>query len=320
MAYRFAVGTVDVSQMNPAALSIHLLALLEKLSARAGVEDVHHLRTTVRRLEVELGEPPAAGPDKKRDKIARSLQSLRRQAGKVRDLDVHLGLLAPPLLPTHPHDRSQDKLRRILQDKRARNLGKLHARIAKSAPLLESRLPARIEQAPHAESSAPNAIQQTARARQQFLQRTTEIPADVQPLHQLRIQTRKLRYALEPLQACQEVQAEAAALVAQFKQVQDAIGVWHDWATLEQLAARHLNPAHSGPLCHALHARCQREYRRARRIVQSVRHRITQASATAAPGAGGRRGVNRRLPGAKPSVDPYPARAQSTLQLILKAG
>jgi hypothetical protein len=35
MAYRFAVGTVDVSQKNPAVLSIHSLALLENLFACA---------------------------------------------------------------------------------------------------------------------------------------------------------------------------------------------------------------------------------------------------------------------------------------------
>ena len=308
MAYRCAVGTVDVSQMNPAALSIHLLALLEKVSARAGVEDVHHLRTTVRRLEVQLGKPPAGAPDK----IAKSLKSLRRQAGKVRDLDVHLGLLDPPLLPTRPNDPLQDKLRHILKDKRARKLGKLHDRIAKSVPLLESRLPARVERAPHAALSARDALQLTARARRQFLQWTAEIPADEQALHQLRIQTKKLRYAMEPLQA----RAGGAALVAKFKQVQDAIGVWHDWATLEQLASRYLDPAQSGPLRHALHAHCQREYRRARRTAQSVRNWMARASA----GAGGRSGVNRRISGARPSVSSYPARAHSTLKLIGKAG
>lgn len=264
MAYRCAVGTVDVSKMNPAVLSIHLLALLEKVSTRAGIEDVHRLRTTVRRLEVQLGAPSA--------KVAKSLRSLRRQAGKVRDLDVHLGLLNPPLLPTQPHDKSQDKLRQILKDKRACRLGKLRDRVAQSAPLLESRLPALVEHAHHAAPTPAEALRHCARARRQFLQWTGEIPADAERLHQLRIQTKKLRYAMEPLQACEAAHAEAAALVAKFKQVQDAIGIWHDWATLEQLAARYLDPAQSDALCHALHAHCEREYRHARRTAQSVRN------------------------------------------------
>jgi CHAD domain-containing protein len=311
MAYRFAVGTVDVSKLNPAVLSIHLLALLEKVSARAGIEDVHRLRTTVRRLEVQLGDPPA--------RIARPLKSLRRRAGKVRDLDVHLGLLKPPLLSTQPQEKLQDKLRQILKDKRARQLGKLRARVAKAAPLLESRLPALVERTSHAAAALHDARQQAARARQQFLQWTQEIPADEAGLHQLRIQTKKLRYSLEPLLAHEE----AAALVAKFKQVQDAIGKWHDWVTLEQLAARYLDPAaESAPLSNALHAHCEREYRHARRTAQTVRSWLSRASATGGPGASGRSGVRRRVPGAKPSGGPYPTRAAAgtSLKLIRKAG
>jgi CHAD domain-containing protein len=273
MAYRFAVGTVDVSKLNPAVLSIHLLALLEKVSARAGIEDVHRLRTTVRRLEVQLGTPPA----RVANKVAKSLKSLRRGAGKVRDLDVHLGLLNPPLLPTQPQDKSQDKLRQVLKDKRARQLGSLRARVAKSAPLLESRLPAIVEHAPHAAVSPRDARQQAGRARQQFLQWTQEIPADAEGLHRLRIRTKKLRYSMEPLLAHEE----AAALVAKFKQVQDAIGKWHDWLTLEQLAARYLDTADAAPLRDALHAHCEREYRRARRTAQSVRQWLNEAQPAA---------------------------------------
>jgi len=269
MAYGFAVGTVDTSKLNPAVLSIHLLALLEKVSARAGIEDVHRLRTTVRRLEVQLGAPPARGADK----VAKSLKSLRRKAGRVRDLDVHLGLLKPPLLPMDPLAKLQDKLRRVLKDKRDRQLVSLRARVAKAAPLLESRLPALVERAPHAAAPARDAHQQTIRARQRFLQCTHEIPADEEGLHQLRIQTKKLRYSLEPLQACEE----AAALVAKFKQVQDAIGTWHDWATLEQLAGRALDPDESAALRNALHAHCERAYRRARRTAQSVRDWMQEA-------------------------------------------
>jgi CHAD domain-containing protein len=66
-------------------------------------------------------------------------------------------------------------------------------------------------------------------------------------------------------------------LVPKFKQVQDAIGKWHDWATLEQLAGRCLDPDESGPLRNALHAHVEREYRRARRTAQGVRDWMMEA-------------------------------------------
>src|ERR1019366_278679 len=162
-------------------LSIRLLALLEKVSARAGTEDVHRLRTTVRRLEVQLGAPPAKvanrGANKVANKVAKSLKALRRKAGKVRDIDVHLGLLKPPRLSPSPARRprasappearpqpwaqpwaqSQDKLRQILQHKRGRQLGALRRLVAEAAPLLESRLPALVERRPQATGSLRDA-------------------------------------------------------------------------------------------------------------------------------------------------------------------
>jgi CHAD domain-containing protein len=331
MAYRFGVATANPSQWNPAVLSIRLLALLEKVSARAGAEEVHRLRTTVRRLEVQLGSPPA--------RIAKSLKILRRKAGKVRDIDVHLGLLKPPLLsppPAHrrkvaaspdagpqltpqPRPQPQDKLRQILKDKRDRQFGALRALVAEAAPLLESRLPAFVERCPQATVSLRDARQQAGRARQRFLQWTRDIPGDEQGLHELRIRTKKLRYSLEPLEACEE----AAGVVAKLKQVQDAIGRWHDWQTLEQLAARYLDSSDAAPARDALHARCACEYRRARRTAQSVRSWMSQASATGGPGASGRSGIGGRVPAAKPSVGgatPAAAGTDAPPRLIRKAG
>jgi CHAD domain-containing protein len=215
----------------------------------------------------------------------------------VRDIDVHLGLLKPPRLSPSPARRprasgppeagpqpwaqswaqSQDKLRQILQHKRDRQLGALRALVAEAAPLLESRLPALVERRPQATGSLRDAHQRASRARQRFLQWTRDIPGDEQGLHQLRIRTKKLRYSLEPLQACQE----AAGLVAKLKQVQDAIGKWHDWVTLEQLAARYLDSSDAAPARDALRAHCEREYRRARRTAQSVRSWMSGAQLTA---------------------------------------
>jgi CHAD domain-containing protein len=269
MAYCFAVATIDAGQSNAAVLSIRLLALLERIPEHAGPEDVHRLRTTVRRLEVQLGDCPA--------KVSKSLKSLRKKAGKLRDIDVHLVLLKPALFLQMSGNRNavsglreklRQKLREILKAKRDRHLAFLREVVAEAAPLLQAKLPILAERAARSKGSAAHDIhQQSARARKLFLRWTRSVPEDAERLHQLRIHTKKLRYSLEPMQEHEE----AADLVAQLKRVQDAIGNWHDWATLEQLAERELADPEATPACAMLQARTGREYRKARRAAESVR-------------------------------------------------
>jgi CHAD domain-containing protein len=273
MAYRGAVTTMNTSQVNPAMLTTRLLDLLEKISRRAGEEDVHRLRTTVRRLEVHLPNPPA--------RIAKSLRGLRRRAGKVRDIDVHLALLKEPVPARAPLERAQKKLRQMLRAHRARQLVLLRRRVVEAAPLLVTSLPALAARAVRAPAAVVDAQQQTARARRRFLRWTLSLPADAVWFHRLRIRAKKLRYSLEPLQ----LHGEAAELTAQLKQVQDAIGCWHDWATLQQRAFEAFDTPQQTPdsayLCAALRARTALQYRQARQIVRSVRASLANAKPVA---------------------------------------
>jgi len=126
-----------------AELSVRLLALLGKMADKGDEEDVHKLRTTVRRLEVQLGQCPP--------KIAKSLKSLRRKAGKVRDVDVHLGLLRSSLFtgPAAAPNAAAvcDKLRRALESERERHVESLLRVVEDAAPLLEARLPKVVQHA-----------------------------------------------------------------------------------------------------------------------------------------------------------------------------
>jgi CHAD domain-containing protein len=245
-------------------LSSRLLALLKKMPESASAEDVHRFRTTLRRLEVHLGKCPS--------KIAKSLRKLRKRAGKVRDTDVHLLLLKSSLFARSlsggrtPVD-SREKLRKALGAKREHDLSSLRRLIAAAAPSLEAKLPGLAGSAERPEPGIQQAAQLTAQARGGFLQWTRNIPEESEQLHRLRISTKKLRYSLEPLEAF----PLSAELAAHLRQVQDAIGNWHDWATLLQLAGRELGPSGSDPAYAALEARTGREYRKARRIAQDVR-------------------------------------------------
>lgn len=230
---------------------------------KAAAEDVHKLRTTVRRLEVQLGPCPP--------KVAKSLKSLRRKAGRVRDIDVHLELLKSALFRGRTAAPSAaivcDKLHRALESQRKRHLESLIRVVADAAPLLESRLPRVVHRAAKPMPTARSAHQFTSAARQRFLQWTRSIPEEGAPLHRLRIDAKKLRYSLEPLSAF----AESAETAKQLKQVQDAIGRWHDWATLLELATHELGSPASEPAYAAMEVRTMREFNKARGIAERVR-------------------------------------------------
>src|SRR5258706_1267658 len=82
--------------MSSASRTTSLLRSLGKICERLGssvaAEDVHHLRTTVRRIEALL-EATGAGDSGKAPKIRKRLARLRRRAGAVRDVDVQISAL-----------------------------------------------------------------------------------------------------------------------------------------------------------------------------------------------------------------------------------
>jgi CHAD domain-containing protein len=231
--------------------------------------------------------------DKCPAKISKALKGLRKKAGKVRDIDVHLDLLKTALPSkisanrdaTDVRDKLREKLRKILQAKRDRQLRSLLDAVAEAAPVLETKLPMLAEGAAQSTPSAHDAHLHAQRVRKLFLQWTRRVPEDEARLHRLRINTKKLRYSLEPL----EQYKEAAELAAKFKQVQDAIGSWHDWATLEQLAERELESSDAVPICATLQRGTGREYRKALRAAESVRAWMTPVASVQRQPRGGNR-------------------------------
>jgi CHAD domain-containing protein len=264
MAYRFGVVQNHLNSPSAAALSVRLLALLQTIPNRAGKKEIHLLRTSVRRLEAQLHAPPAS--------LARAMKQLRRKAGKLRDIDVHLGLLeTPPAVKGLPASASHgqwSRLRAELKRQRSRRTEKLRELVAELAPLLQRRLPASAESTSLRPAPQAAAVEQRLDgARRSFLRWVRRVPSDPLRFHQLRIKVKNIRYTLEPLAAAS---AEAAGLVEQLKRAQDAIGNWHDWATLQALASGVLEGEDGAAACRALEARTTREFRRAQRIVAAA--------------------------------------------------
>jgi len=286
---------------------------LKNFPKQPTVEEVHDLRTRSRRVESILEALEMNSGNEK--KILRHLKSIRRRAGKVRDMDVftlyivglganedgscivrlvhHLGL------ERRRHDRKLYSLvQRDAGDLRRRlrraqlQLRSLVQRFVRSIANLNRKQKAKTEEPPlHAVSVALRLFEELAAVRH----------LGANNLHSYRIEVKRLRYILE---MAEDDAGEQHQFIEELKEVQDAIGEWHDWLELANIAHRVLT---HGNGCRAI-----------QKIEQTTRKKFTQALHTtqqmqqrylAAPGAG-RKGKS-VTPGAEPRL-PIPALAATS--------
>lgn len=234
---------------------------LSRLSSASDPEAVHRFRTTVLRLEILL-EQLSPGGDRKRKKLLKRLQRIRKGAGKVRDIDVQLAALGTLRIAPEPRRKRQlaegllelraqheSKLRKLLKKSDIRELRKRLARAAKEAnfeapldPLTRARQ--MLESAP----VAPNPPGETA-------------------LHRYRRVVKRARYAAEfaPPSTARKL------LIAQLQRLEDAIGHWHDWFTLTRTAVNRWGDVTQSALVAALHAVTGAKFRQAVAVVSPPR-------------------------------------------------
>lgn len=226
---------------------------LTRLSSDQQAEAVHSFRTTTRRLETLL-QRLLPDCDRNQKKLLKMLGRIRRRAGRVRDLDVQLAALRSLKVPMEPRRKTQlmqrllelraeheIKLARLLKKRQIRELRKRIKRAGQAVKLKRSRDPLLIAR----EILSPV----TAAAE----------PVNDDLLHQYRIAVKRARYAAE----FAAKSAEAARFVAALKQLQDALGNWHDWMTLTQTATEHLGDVGQSSLVAALHNVTRGKFRQA---------------------------------------------------------
>ena len=206
---------------------------VSKLKREISPKSVHRLRTTIRRVEslIDYVRPEL---EKKQRKVLKELASLRRRAGRVRDLDVQAELLGAIANGSTAADRRAVK--ELLLGKRERQARKLAVAVGK---LQTSRLSAWIK-TNLAEEDNPDAdVKVTANplgsARAELAKLAIKLQSsELKPkrLHEVRIKLKRIRYLAEVA----EDSADRARLLEQMKSVQDATGEWHDWETLAKTA------------------------------------------------------------------------------------
>lgn len=274
-------------------LAVELGSVLKRLSRDPRPRNVHLYRTTLRRLEALVGLLSAAKTRKSR-KLFKELGRLRRRAGRVRDLDVQLALLRTVRASASGKDRQ--KVERRLRKSRLKQSHKLLDRLEPDAlwvlckglrSLSASGVFNQLELPADPIADGRRALGELAQEFPQLNEAT---------LHEYRIRCKFIRYRAE---LAGDVPA-AAQLTADLKQLQDAIGAWHDCVQLGATAEKEL--PQSSSLLAAIHGVRIRKYEEALKTVQEVRRRAlaeparkpprgATARAKASPGRGSRSAV-----------------------------
>jgi CHAD domain-containing protein len=204
---------------------------------------VHRARVATRRLREALAVLGVKRRSVRR--LRKDLQALTRVLGPVRELDVTLGLIVRLLHDEPDLEGALETMRIQLMHKRARRRSRLLHYIddVDIAGLL-----ARIR-AIDAEAKASLAARQVPvdrdAVRRRIADRTARLEEAIgragalyapEPLHEVRIALKKLRYALElgRLVRLPHAAREANSL----RRFQDLLGEWHDWQVLSAHAVR----------------------------------------------------------------------------------
>jgi CHAD domain-containing protein len=275
---------VDRNTPNPDRRAARLFQKLGKLTQQllpnATPESVHQFRTTIRRLESVIATR-SLQEQRNVAKLARQLATLRRRAGKVRDLDVQLAALCNIRMESGGRDKTvlaqylasirskrEKKLLETLEDEVANGLRK---RMRRGAKLLA-------RQSPGGQSQ-----DFTTEALQKFWKIAADYPLLTEEnFHGFRTECKRIRYLAEMSAGTREAERVVAAL----KRVQDAIGEWHDWLTLSNTAQEAIpNPA--SPLLAAIRAYRRSKFNEALRVVTEVKQQLlNKVAALERDGAG----------------------------------
>jgi CHAD domain-containing protein len=207
--------------------------LVKKLPRNPTPEEIHRLRTRVRRFEVEL---QASGLDAQRKEkwLLKQLARIRKRAGKVRDMDVLTARLS-----TLRVDGERDCLIQLFEylgTKRYEKAERLHRVANKYGDTINKRLKkiARVLEKRMGKSRAVNAA--TSAAMQSSAELATYGSLNRGNLHEYRLKLKELR---DILQMGEETRKEE--FVESLGKIKDEIGEWHDWEELNSIAAKILD-------------------------------------------------------------------------------
>ena len=238
---------------------------LRQLRRDPAPRHIHRFRTASKRLEALLTQLP--DPSKRSMvKLAKSLKKFRRQAGRVRDLDMHGKLLREIHVPGEAS--LVRRLRRDLSRKRRQAHKKLEQELFSPAC---ARLRRRLRRL---RSTALQPLEPRLSAdavRREFIRLLASQPRiEAGNLHAFRKQSKQLQFIGE-----MDVSPASLRTTATLRRLHAAIGRWHDWAELHAFAAAWPPAAAAPRLRAALHGITQTQLHRALLLTEEIRREFS---------------------------------------------
>ena len=205
---------------------------------------VHAVRTGSRRLEALLRKVledhrGAAGLHREAEKALKQLDRIRRLAGSVRDLDVQRKLaegireeMSSRKSAAVREDvaKEYERLDGYLKRRRERGADALREGLTKRELKVEQALELTAEEMKGLTAQGPSPLVTARRWTQRSAAKLGEL--DEGNLHDFRKRTKAARYVAE----LQKESLAAKRFARELRGVQDAIGGWHDWELLLELA------------------------------------------------------------------------------------
>jgi CHAD domain-containing protein len=263
---------------------------LSRLDSQAQPDDIHHFRTAARRVEtlLELLQPD---PDRNQRKLLKQLSKARRRAGRVRDLDVQMAALHGLKAPEQP--RIKTEVLQTLSEMRA----KRNQRLLKSLDRETVRdLRRRLKRAEDHVRENVDVKPLIERRLSAFLSDTD--PADEKLLHQYRIDGKKIRYLAE----LSDESPETQLIIDELRRMQNALGEWHDWLTLNSTLLKLLPDLENSPLLSAVRNISNVKYREAVQAVANTKTTLATKPTIATKPAAPKRTVSSGQPVAASAV------------------
>ena len=246
---------------------------LLKLASQQDAESVHRFRTSARRLQTLL-EQLLSKRDRNQKKLVKMLTRIRKQAGKVRDIDVQLTALRSLKIPQEPRRKTQ--LMHGLIELRAKHDRRLR-KLLKKDTLREIRKRLKRASKEIRFTGAEDALAVARATLNEVIHPAGPVSED--HLHQFRTVVKRARYAAE----FAPKSAEATQFISGVKRLQDAVGNWHDWSTLTGTASKRLGGVDQSSLVAVLHNVTGAKFRQAVAAVSASATKDDVAKPVASP-------------------------------------
>jgi CHAD domain-containing protein len=240
--------------------------LLKKMPAEPTAKQVHDLRTNSRRFEAML---QATDPDESGRKTLKQLSKLRKRAGKVCDMDVLTAYAAELPRSGEEEDCSVRLLEHLgaARRKKAKQLSKSARRSAaalrRALKRLATKLQKRVGQRSADGRDPTSHITSAALGILSELEQPSTL--NKSNLHPYRLRVKKLQNLLRLAE-----NGRNQEFVESLTEVKDAIGEWHDWVELQEIAGQVIEHPRCA-LMRELKKRTEERLERALQVTEQMR-------------------------------------------------